>query len=88
MDLEEKEKLKKEMKKEIQLVRMLARYTDIPQNEAVDIVLWTDMRNITQEVIDFVEEKLNRGETVEAKDLMYYIDEVITAMDKEQQNQY
>ena len=88
MDLEEKEKLKKEMKKEIQLVRMLARYTDIPQNEAVDIVLWTDMRNITQEVIDFVEEKLNRGETVEAKDLMYYIDKVITAMDKEQQNQY
>ena len=83
MTLEEREKLKKEMKKEIQLVRMLARYTDIPQSEAVDIVLWTQWRNITQEVIDFVEEKLNRGETVEEKDLMYYINDLITAMDKE-----
>ena len=88
MTLEEREKLKKEMKKEIQLVRMLARETDISQNEAVNIVLWTKMRKITQKVIDFMKEKLSRGETVEEKDLMYYINEVIISMDKEQQNQY
>ena len=87
MDLEEKEKLKKEMEKEIQLVRMLARYTDIPQNEAVDIVLWTEWENITQEVIDFVEEKLNRGEIVEEIDILDYIHELTNTMDKEQ-NQY
>ena len=86
MNLEEEKQLEKKMKKELELIKLIARYTDIPQSEAVDIVLWTQWRNITQEVIDFVEEKLNRGETVEEKDLMYYINDLITAM--EEQNQY
>ena len=84
MTLEEEEKLKKEMKKEIQLVRMLARYTDIPQSQAVDIVLWTQWENITQEVIDFVEAKLNRGEIVKEIEIMDYIYDLVTAKEEHQ----
>ena len=83
MTLEEKEKLKKEMEKERKLIRMIIRETDIPKRHAIDIVLWTDSRKITQEVIDFMEEKLKRGEIVKEIEIMDYIYDLITAMDKE-----
>ena len=84
MNLEEEKQLEKEIEKELELITLLARYTDIPQSQAVDIVLWTQWENITQEVIDFVEEKLNRGEIVKEIEIMDYIYDLVTAKEEHQ----
>ena len=74
-------------KKGLELAKIIMKNTNIPQDEALDLVMWTYYRKISQEVIEFIEKKLNRGEIVEEIDILDYINDLITAME-EQQNQY